>query len=72
MEKSTHELKAKFVYLIFWERKTNSFEFTVIILKIFKKCKSLIQKNFKSAELLTEAAFFLYFTDRPKNGEGNK
>ena len=29
MEKSTHELKAEFVYLILWERKINSFEITV-------------------------------------------
>ena len=39
---------------------------------VFKKCKSLIQKEFKSAELLTKASFFIYFKDRPKNGEGNK
>ena len=31
MEKSTHELKAEFVYLILWERKINSLEITVII-----------------------------------------
>ena len=28
--------------------------------------------DFKSAELLTKISFFLYFRDRPKNGEGNK
>ena len=46
MEKSTHELKAEFVYLILCERKTNSLEITVIIFKVFKKCESLIQKEF--------------------------
>ena len=28
--------------------------------------------DFKSAELLTETSFFLYFRDRPKNREENK
>ena len=46
MEKSIHELKAEFVYLILWEKKINSLEITVIIFKVFKKCKSLIQKEF--------------------------
>ena len=46
--------------------KINSSEITVIIFKVFKKCKSLIQKKFKSAELLTKASFFLYFRDCPK------
>ena len=44
MEKSIHELKAEFVYLILREKKINSYEITVIIFKVFKKCKSLIQK----------------------------
>ena len=42
MEKSIHELKAEFVYLILWEKKINNLEITVIILKVFKKCKSLM------------------------------
>ena len=46
MEKSIHELKAEFVYLILWEKKVNNNEITVIILKVFKKCKSLIQEEF--------------------------
>ena len=47
MEKSIHELKAEFVYLILWEnRELTSFEITVIIFKVFKKCKSLIEKEF--------------------------
>ena len=28
--------------------------------------------DFKITELLTKTLFFLYFRDRPKNGEGNK
>ena len=28
--------------------------------------------DIKITELLTKAFFFLYFRDRPKNGEGNK
>ena len=44
MEKSINDLKAEFVYLILREKKINSYEITVIIFKVFKKCKSLIQK----------------------------
>ena len=32
----------------------------------------LFKKNSKRAELLTKTSFFLYFRDRPENGEGNK
>ena len=39
MEKGIHELKGVFAYLISWEKKINSYEITVIILKVFKKCK---------------------------------
>ena len=46
MEKSTHELKSEFVYLMLSERKINSFEIIVTVFKVFKKCKSLIQKEF--------------------------
>ena len=45
MEKSIHELKVEFVYLILREKKINSLEITVITFKVFKKCKSLIQKK---------------------------
>ena len=45
MEKSIHELKVKFVYLILREKKINSLEIIVIIFKVFKNCKSLIQKK---------------------------
>ena len=46
MEKSIHELKAEFVYLILREKKINSLEITVIIFKVFKKSKSFNQKEF--------------------------
>ena len=46
MEKSIHELKGEFVCLILWEKENNSLEITVIIFKVFQKCKSLIQKEF--------------------------
>ena len=73
MEKSIHELKVEFVHLCVcvWERKNNSFEITVIIFRAYKKYKSSIQKEFLKG-LLTNASFFIYFRDRPKNDEGNK
>ena len=40
------EAMEKFVYLILWEKKNNSLEITAIIFKVFKKCKSFIQKEF--------------------------
>ena len=46
VKKSIHKLKAEFVYLILWEEKISSLEITVIIFKVFKKCKSLIQREF--------------------------
>ena len=46
MKKSIHELKAELVYLFVWVEKINSFEITVIIFKVYKKCNSLIQKQF--------------------------
>ena len=46
MEKSADKLKAEFVCLVLWDRKIKSFEITVIIFKVFKKCESLIQKEF--------------------------
>ena len=32
----------------------------------------LFKKDFKFAELLTKTYTFVYFRDRPENGEGNK
>ena len=46
MEKSIHELKAEFVYLIVSEKKKSSLEITETIFKVFKKCKSVTQKEF--------------------------
>ena len=53
------------------EKKNNRFEITVMIFRAYKKCKSPIQKEFLKG-LLTNMSFFLYFRDRPKNGEGKK
>ena len=56
-----------------WERKKdNSFENNVIILSYTKNVNLLFKKDFKIAEHLTKTSFFLYFRNRPKNGEGNK
>ena len=41
-------------------------------LRYLRNVNLLVKKNFKSAELLNKASFFLYFRDRPKNGEDNK
>ena len=71
MEKSIHELKVEFVHLCVREKKNNSFEITVIIFGAYKKCKSLIQKEFLKV-LLTNTSFLLYFRDRPKNSEEKK
>ena len=81
MEKGMYELKVEFVHLCVCvcvcvcarvrEKKNNSFEITFVIFRAYKKCNSPIQKEFLKG-LLTNTSFFLYFRDRPKNGEGNK
>ena len=43
-----------------------------ISIRYLRNLNFLFKKNSKRAELLTKASFFLYFRDRPKNGEGNK
>ena len=53
------------------EKKNINFDITVIIFRVYKKCKSPIQKEFLKG-LLTNSSFFLYFRDRRKNGEGKK
>ena len=45
MEKNVHELKAECSSVCGTER-NNSFEITVIIFKVYKKCKSPIHKGF--------------------------
>ena len=70
-EKSIHELKAEFVCVCVCEKK-NSFEIHVIILRYMRNVNLPFKKDFKIAELLSKISFFLYFRDRPKNGEGNK
>ena len=60
MEKSIHELKPEFVYLLVWEReKLSSFEIIVIIFKAYKNVNLQFKKDFKSAELLTKISLFL-------------
>ena len=75
MEKNIHRFKVEFVYFCIGEkRKKNNFEITVIILRYIRNVNLLFKKDFKIAEveILTETSFFLYFRNRPKNGEGNK
>ena len=47
-----------------WEKNITSFEITVIILCYIRNVSLWFKKDFKSAELLTETFFFLYFRDR--------
>ena len=63
--------KRNLCILVCERKKINSFEITVIIFKVYKKCKSPIQKGFLKG-LLAKTYLFLYFRDCPKNGEGNK
>ena len=55
-----------------WERKNNSFKIHVIILRYIRNVNLPFKKDFKFTELFTKTFFFLYFRDRPKNGERNK
>ena len=64
MEKSIREPKAKVVCMCTREKKK--------FLRYIKNVNLPFKKDFKFAELLTKTSFFLYFRDRPKNGEGNK
>ena len=49
------------------EKKKNSFEIHVIILRYIRNVNLPFKKDFKFAELLTKISFFLYFRDRSKN-----
>ena len=59
------------MYLCVRERK-KKIEIIVIIIKAYKNVNIQFKKDFKSAQLLTKTSFFLYFSNRSKNGEGNK
>ena len=81
MQKSIPDLKAEFVCVCVCvcvcvrERKrenNNSFEIHVIILRCIRNLNLPFKKDFKFPELLIKISFFLYFRDRPKDGEGNK
>ena len=54
--------------LCLWEKKYNSFEIQVIVSTYIINV-NLPFKDFKFAELFTKISFFLYFRDRPINGE---
>ena len=68
MKKSIQELKAEFVNFCVCEKKTNSFEITVIILRHTRNVNLLFKMDFKSAELLTKISFLLFFRAHLKNG----
>ena len=72
MKKCIPEPKAEFVCMCVRDKKNNSFEIHVIILRYIRNVNFPFKKDFKFAELLTKTPFFLYFRDRPENGEGNK
>ena len=52
--------------------KNNSFKIHAIILMCIKNVNLPFKKDFKFAELLTKTSSFVYFRDRPENGEGYK
>ena len=62
MEKTIPESKAELVCMSVREMKIRN----------IRNVNLPFKKDFKFAELLTKTSFFLYFRDRPKNGEGNK
>ena len=54
------------------EKKIAALKLLYSFLMHMKNLNLLFKKDFKSAELLTKTSFFLYFRDRPKNGEENQ
>ena len=73
MEKSNHEQKAEFVYCCIREKKNNSFEISIIILRYIRNVNlSYSTLILKLPNFLQKTSFFLYLTGRPKNGDGNK
>ena len=52
--------------------RSNSFKIHVIILRYIRNVNHPFKKDFKFTELFTKTSFFVYFRDRPENGEGNK
>ena len=71
MIKSIPEQKAEFVCLCVREKKM-SFKIHLIILMYIRNVNLPLKNDFKFTELLTKTSFFVYFRDRPENGEGNK
>ena len=73
MEKSIHEQKAEFVYCCIREKKNNSFEISIIILRYIRNVNlSYSTLILKLPNFLQKTSFFLYLTGRPKNRDGNK
>ena len=55
------------------EKKRNSFEISVIILRYLRNVNlSYSREILKLQKFFKKTYFFLYFTGRPKNGKGNK
>ena len=65
--------KVEFVSLCVREKKNNSFEISVIILRYMRILYLFYSKRIlKLQNFLQKASFFLYLRGLPKNGEGNK
>ena len=64
VEKSIHEQRAEFVYLCVREKKNNSFEVSVIILR-YNVNFSYPKKILKLKNFLQKTSFFLYLRGRP-------
>ena len=62
------------ICVLVWQREKNSsFEIYVIILRYIRNTNlSYSKRILKLQNFLQKTSFFLYFRDRPKNGEGNK
>ena len=73
MEKSIHEQKAEFLYLCVREKKNNTFEISVIILRYIRNENlSYSKRILKLQNFQQKQYFFLYFRGCTKNGEENK
>ena len=70
MERSIPELKAEFVCMCERE-KNNRFKIHVIILRYIKNVKFPFKKDLNLQNFSPKHPFFLYFRNRPKNGEEN-
>ena len=68
--KNIQEEKAEFVYLCVGEKKNNSFEISVIILRYIRYVNhSYSIRILKLQSFLEKTSIFLFFRGRPKNGK---